>query len=155
MLGRVGHVAPTRRGGSVPLAAVSVHAGQELEVRNLDLAQPRAGEIEVAIAASGVCHSDLSMSDGKVPTDRPIVLGHEGAGVVAAVGEGVRDLAVGDHVVLTWVAECGECYPCTRGQGYLCEPGQQAANAGSLLDGTTRFSMDGQPVRQMSGLGTF
>ena len=101
-----------------------------------------------------MCHSDLSVQNGTIPLPAPIVLGHEGAGIVEEVGEGVTSLAVGDHVVLSFVPACGDCFYCNRGQGFLCEKSAMAA-AGGMLDGTTRLTLDGQPLRQMAMCGTF
>jgi Zn-dependent alcohol dehydrogenase len=83
------------------------------------------------------------------------VLGHEGAGVIEEIGEGVEGLAVGDHVVISWVPQCGSCYYCDRGQGYLCELGAGAMVGGGQLDGTSRYSKDGESIRQMASTGTF
>jgi NDMA-dependent alcohol dehydrogenase len=139
----------------MPKAAVCTGMNQPLEVRNLDLAPPKAGEVLVRMGASGVCHSDLSIQNGTLFGAFPIVLGHEGAGVVEEVGEGVEDLVPGDHVVISWVPQCGTCYFCERGQPFLCEAGGNAMATGGLLDGTTRFSSGGEPVRQMACSGTF
>jgi len=136
-------------------AAVLVGVGQPLEVREVDVDEPHAGEVRVRMAASGVCHSDLSMQNGTLLTPTPIVLGHEGAGVVESVGEGVTDLVAGDHVVISWVPQCGSCYFCSRGQPELCETTAMSVAMGCLLDGTTRFTADGQPLRQMTAAGTF
>lgn len=139
----------------MPKAAVCTAVGTPLEIADLDLAPPRAGEVRVNLGASGVCHSDLSVTNGTLPVALPAVLGHEGAGTIVEVGEGVEGLAVGDHVVISWVPQCGECYFCRRGQGELCEAGSMAAMSGGLLDMTPRFSRDGQPVFQMAASGTF
>jgi S-(hydroxymethyl)glutathione dehydrogenase / alcohol dehydrogenase len=136
-------------------AAVHVGLDQPLEIRDdIEVAAPKAGELKVRIAASGVCHSDLSVQNGTIPLPPPIVLGHEGAGVVEEVGPGVTDFAVGDHVVLTFVPECGECYFCKRGQGFMCEESGKL-NAGGMLDFTKRLSSGGQELSQMAGCGTF
>jgi NDMA-dependent alcohol dehydrogenase len=137
-------------------AAVLVGVGQPLEVRtDIEVDQPHAGEVLVRMGASGVCHSDLSMQNGTMLTPTPIVLGHEGAGVIEAVGEGVSDLAPGDHVVISWVPQCGACYYCQRGQPEICEATSMSVAMGCLLDGTTRFTSRGEAVRQMAATGTF
>ena len=139
----------------MPKAAVCTGLNQPLEIKDLDLEGPRAGEVLVKMGASGVCHSDLSVQNGTLFGSYPIVLGHEGAGVIEEVGEGVTGLQAGDHVVISWVPQCGQCYFCQHGQGYLCEAGAMAMATGGLLDGTTRFSNDGSPVMQMACSGTF
>lgn len=136
-------------------AAVHVGLEQPLEIRDdIQVEGPKAGELKVRIAASGVCHSDLSVQNGTIPLPPPIVLGHEGAGVVEEVGDGVTGFAPGDHVVLTFVPQCQECYFCRRGQGYMCEKAAML-NMGGMLDGTKRLSSGGQPLSQMAGCGTF
>jgi Zn-dependent alcohol dehydrogenase len=119
--------------------------GAPLEVTELDLAPPAAGEALVRLRASGLCHSDLNAIDGTAETPCPAVLGHEGAGVVEAVGPGVA-LAPGTPVVLSWLPPCGECTECRRGLPHLCETAWAAMATGGLLDGTTRLSRDGEPV---------
>ncbi len=139
----------------MPKAAVLTGIDQPLEIRDdLELESPRAGEIMVRMAASGVCHSDLSVQNGTIPSPTPCVLGHEGAGIVEEVGEGVTHLSPGDHVVVTFVPRCGECYFCQRGQGFLCDK-YGAVATGGLIDGTPRFSSGGSPVFQMSMCGLF
>jgi S-(hydroxymethyl)glutathione dehydrogenase/alcohol dehydrogenase len=136
-------------------AAVLAAVDTPLEVReDISIAAPGPGEVRVEMAASGVCHSDLSVQNGTIPLPTPIVLGHEGAGIVREVGDGVTRVAAGDHVVLSFVPRCGECYTCTRGQGYLCEKSAMQA-MGGLLDGTTRLTSNGAPLHQMACLGTF
>jgi Zn-dependent alcohol dehydrogenase len=137
-------------------AAVCRELGAPLEIADLSLQGPRAGEVGVRIAASGICASDLSVQKGSLPSPLPLVLGHEGAGVVEAVGEGVTHLAVGDHVAVCAMPQCGQCYRCTRGQPGLCELGDPVLRTAALLDGTQRFSYpDGAPVGQMVAAGTF
>jgi len=137
-------------------AAVMNGIGQPLEIRDdIEVAAPHAGEVKVRMAASGVCHSDLSMHNGTIMAMTPIVLGHEGAGVIEEVGEGVTRVAPGDHVVVSWVSQCGECYFCRRDQPQLCEGSSMVMATGGLLDGTTRFVSRGQPLYQMAGAGTF
>jgi S-(hydroxymethyl)glutathione dehydrogenase / alcohol dehydrogenase len=137
-------------------AAVCVGIDQPLEIRDdVQVEAPHAGEVRLRMAASGVCHSDLSIQNGTLMSQMPIVLGHEGAGVVEEVGEGVDGLAPGDHVVVSWVPQCGGCYFCSRDQAYLCETGGLAMATGGLMDGTTRFSSAGSPLFQMASSGTF
>ena len=137
-------------------AAVMTGIDQPLEVRDdVEVEAPRAGEIKIRMGASGVCHSDLSMQNGTMMAAAPIVLGHEGAGVVEEVGEGVTNLTPGDHVVVSWVPQCGDCFFCNRDQGYLCENANAALATGGLLDGTTRFTSQGAPLFQMAASGTF
>ncbi len=137
-------------------AAVLAAVGQALEIRDdVEVEAPRAGEVKVRMVAAGVCHSDLSMSDGTLMAPTPIVLGHEGAGVVEEVGEGVTALRAGDHVVVSWVPQCGRCFYCSRRQGHLCERSNAAIASGGLLDATTRLISRGAPLHQMSAAGTF
>jgi len=136
-------------------AAVLPAVDTPIEVRDdIEVAAPGPGEVRVKVVASGVCHSDLSVQDGTIRLPTPIVLGHEGAGIVEELGEGVTTVAVGDHVVLTFVPACGECYPCLHHQSYLCEKAAQQV-AGGLADGTTRLTSGGAPLHQMAYLGTF
>ncbi len=136
-------------------AAVLTGVGTPLEVRDdVEVAAPGPGEVRIKTGASGVCHSDLSVQNGTIPLPTPIVLGHEGAGTVVEVGEGVTNVEPGDHVVLSFVPSCGECYTCRRGQNYLCEKNQMAV-MGGLLDGTTRLRSKGAPLHQMAMCGTF
>jgi NDMA-dependent alcohol dehydrogenase len=137
-------------------AAVMTGIDQPLEIRDdVEVEAPRAGEVQVRMGASGVCHSDLSMQNGTLMAPMPIVLGHEGAGVVERVGDGVTDLAPGDHVVISWVPQCGECFFCLRGEAELCERSMTTLASGGLLDGSTRFTSQGRPLYQMSAAGTF
>ncbi|MDP9073293.1 MAG: Zn-dependent alcohol dehydrogenase [Actinomycetota bacterium] len=137
-------------------AAVLMRVGQPLEIHtDIEVDAPHSGEVKVRMAASGVCHSDLSMQQGTMLTVTPIVLGHEGSAVIEEVGEGVNDLATGDHIVISWIPQCGACYFCTRGQAELCAESVMALAGGSLLDGTTRFRSNGQPLYQVGAAGTF
>jgi alcohol dehydrogenase/S-(hydroxymethyl)glutathione dehydrogenase/alcohol dehydrogenase len=136
-------------------AALFQQSGAPLRVDEITLAEPGPGEVAVDILATGVCHSDVSVFSGKLPAPLPLVLGHEGAGVVAALGAGVTDLAVGDHVVLSWLASCGRCYYCQRAEQHLCGRPRIMLGAHTMPDGSTRMSLDGVPVRQFCGLGTF
>ncbi|HUR78046.1 MAG TPA: Zn-dependent alcohol dehydrogenase [Acidimicrobiales bacterium] len=137
-------------------AAVMVGQNQPLVIRSdVEVEAPHAHEVKIRMGASGVCHSDLSMINGTMFAMPPIILGHEGAGVVEEVGEGVTSVAPGDHVVISWVPQCGECFFCQKDQGYLCENASAALAAGALLDGTTRATSEGAPLPQMAGAGTF
>lgn len=126
-----------------------------LTVGEIDLAPPQQGEVLVRVAAAGLCHSDLSVINGDRPRPTPMVLGHEGSGIVEEVGEGVDDLAPGDHVVFVFVPSCGHCGPCQSGRPALCEPGAASNGKGELLGGGTRLSRGGQPVHHMTGVSSF
>ncbi len=119
--------------------------GAPLEVTELELAPPGEDEVLVRLHASGVCHSDLNAIDGTAETRCPAVLGHEGAGVVEAVGPGV-ELRPGTRVVLSWLPDCGECGECRRGLPHLCRRAWAGMATGGLMDGTPRLSRDGEPV---------
>ena len=137
-------------------AAVLEEFGAPLEVQELDLAEPRAGEVLVRLVACGVCHTDLYTASGADPSGyAPTVLGHEGAGVVEAVGDGVRSLAEADHVVTLFSPQCGECVHCLSPRTNLCLAIREQQNLGYLPDGTTRLSRDGQPIRHFMGTSTF
>jgi Zn-dependent alcohol dehydrogenase len=136
-------------------AAVLEQTGGPHHVQELDLAPPGAHEVLVRLHASGVCHSDFNAIDGTAETRCPAVLGHEGAGVVEAVGPGVSRVAVGDHVALSWAPSCGECGECLRDLPQLCSTAWPAMGTGGLMDGTTRLSRDGEPVYHYSFLSTF
>jgi Zn-dependent alcohol dehydrogenase len=136
-------------------AAVLPRTGGRLELVDLDLAPPGPAEVLVRLRASGVCHSDLNAVDGTAETRCPAVLGHEGAGVVEAVGEGVTSVAPGDHVALSWMPACGRCEECVRDLPHLCREAWNAMGHGGLMDGTPRLSMDGEPVYHYSFLSTF
>jgi len=114
-----------------------------LEIAQVELDPPGPGEVLLRIRAAGLCHSDLSVIDGNRPRPLPMVLGHEGAGVVEAVGDGVTRLAAGDHVVTVFVPGCGHCGPCLHERPALCEPGARANGAGTLLSGARRLHRGG------------
>ncbi|MDX5356395.1 MAG: zinc-dependent alcohol dehydrogenase family protein [Rhodobacterales bacterium] len=126
-----------------------------LTVGEIDLADPQRGEVLVRVAAAGLCHSDLSVINGDRPRPVPMVLGHEGSGVVERLGEGVDDLKVGDHVVFVFVPSCGHCGPCQAGRPALCEPGAAANGRGEMLAGGTRLSRGGQVVHHMTGVSSY
>ena len=137
-------------------AALLEEFGAPLQVQEVDLAEPQAGEVLVRLAACGVCHTDLYTASGADPSGYvPTVLGHEGAGVVERVGEGVRDLTVGDHVVTLFSPQCRECIHCRDHRTNLCLAIREQQNQGHLPDGTTRLSRDGEPIRHFMGTSTF
>lgn len=135
-------------------AAVLPNTGAAIEVRDVELGAPKRDEVLVRIHASGVCHSDLNAVDGTSPTRCPAVLGHEGAGVIEAVGPGVS-LKVGQHVALSWMPSCGRCEECVRGLTHLCRVAWTGMSHGGLLDGTPRLSWEGSPIYHYSYLSTF
>lgn len=127
-----------------------------LSIEELELAPPGRDEVLVRMRAAGLCHSDLSVINGDRPRPMPMVLGHEAAGEVAAVGEGVGDLALGDPVALVFVPSCGHCGPCAEGRPALCEPAAKANVAGMLLSGSRRLTAaDGTPVHHLLGCSAF
>ena len=136
-------------------AAVLEGVGGSAKVQELDLANPRAGEVLVRLGASGVCHSDYNAVDGTTGTPWPVVLGHEGAGVVEAIGEGVTRVAVGDHVALSWMPSCGDCTECLRDLPQLCSTIWPVMGAGGLMDETSRLSRGGETVYHYCFLSTF
>jgi S-(hydroxymethyl)glutathione dehydrogenase/alcohol dehydrogenase len=137
-------------------AAVLEDFGSPLVVQDVDLAEPRAGEVLVRLVACGVCHTDLYTASGADPSGyAPTVLGHEGAGVVERVGEGVGSVAQGDHVVTLFSPQCRECIHCRDPRTNLCLAIREQQGRGYLPDGTTRLSRDGQPIRHYMGTSTF
>ncbi|MCX6021908.1 MAG: Zn-dependent alcohol dehydrogenase [Chloroflexi bacterium] len=121
------------------------HQGEaDLKLYEVDLAEPQAGEVRVRMVATGVCHSDLHVMGGRRPGPTPIVLGHEGAGIVDAVGPEVHDVQVGDHVLVCLVQPCGRCRNCVTGRGHLCLT--RPPRPGVMMDGTTRLSRRGEPI---------
>ena len=126
-----------------------------LTIEEFELAPPGPGEVLVRVKAAGLCHSDLSVIDGNRPRPLPMVLGHEMAGVVEALGHGVTDLQRGDHVVASFVPSCGVCSPCVAGRPALCEPGLASNTAGTLLSGERRLAQHGQPVNHHLGVSGF
>jgi S-(hydroxymethyl)glutathione dehydrogenase/alcohol dehydrogenase len=137
-------------------AAVLEEFGQPLRVQEVELQEPRAGEVLVRLAACGVCHTDLYTASGADPSGyAPAVLGHEGAGVVEKLGEGVADLAVGDHVVTLFSPQCRECVHCLDPRTNLCMAIRAEQNLGHLPDGSTRLRRDGEEIRHFMGCSTF
>jgi S-(hydroxymethyl)glutathione dehydrogenase / alcohol dehydrogenase len=137
-------------------AAVLEQFGAPLEVQELDLAEPKAGEVLVRLVACGVCHTDLYTASGADPSGyAPTVLGHEGAGVVERVGAGVTSVAPGDHVVTLFSPQCRECVHCRSTRTNLCLAIREQQGKGQLPDGTVRLSRGGAPIRHFMGTSTF
>src|SRR4051794_36803199 len=137
-------------------AAVLEEFGAPLTVQDIDLADPGPGEVLVRLRACGVCPTDLYTASGADPSGyAPTGLGHEGAGVVEALGEGVSSLEVGDHVVTLFSPQCRECEHCRSDRTNLCLAIREQQNKGFLPDGTTRLSRDGEPIRHFMGTSTF
>lgn len=137
-------------------AAVAFAPAKPLEIVELDVAPPRAGEVLVRIVATGVCHTDAFTLSGEDPEGNfPAVLGHEGGGIVEEVGEGVTSVKPGDHVIPLYTAECGKCKFCLSGKTNLCQAVRATQGKGLMPDGTTRFSLDGKPIFHYMGTSTF
>jgi S-(hydroxymethyl)glutathione dehydrogenase/alcohol dehydrogenase len=137
-------------------AAVLEEFGAPLEVQELELEGPRAGEVLVRLEACGVCHTDMYTASGADPSGyKPAVLGHEGGGVVEQVGEGVSLVEPGDHVVTLFSPQCGECVHCRSDRTNICLAIRDEQNKGHLPDGGTRFSRDGEAIRHFMGTSTF
>jgi alcohol dehydrogenase len=130
-------------------------ASKPLVLTDVEVEGPGPGEVLLSMRAAGLCHSDLSVIDGNRPRLMPMVLGHEGAGVVEALGPGVHDLAVGDHVVTTFVPACGACGACDGGRPALCEPALAANLAGTLLSGAKRLHVNGADIHHHLGVSAF
>jgi S-(hydroxymethyl)glutathione dehydrogenase/alcohol dehydrogenase len=137
-------------------AALLQEFGRPLVVQQLELADPRPGEVLVRLVACGVCHTDMYTASGVDPSGyAPTVLGHEGGGVVEALGEGVGSLALGDHVVTLFSPQCRECIHCRSQRTNLCLAIREQQNQGYLPDGSARLSRDGEPIRHFMGTSTF
>jgi len=126
-----------------------------LSIETVTLDPPGPGEVQVRIRAAGLCHSDLSVINGDRPRPLPMALGHEAAGEVEVLGEGVDDLAVGDHVVMVFMPSCGHCAPCAEGRPALCEPGAAANGRGVLLTGAHRLHTEGETLNHHLGCSAF
>lgn len=137
-------------------AAIAWGPKQPLSIEEIDVMLPRAGEVLVRIVATGVCHTDAFTLSGDDPEGIfPVVLGHEGGGIVEQIGEGVTSVQVGDHVIPLYTAECGECKFCKSGKTNLCQAVRETQGKGLMPDGTTRFYKDGQPLFHYMGCSTF
>ncbi len=136
-------------------AALLRNAHEPFAIQQLDLQPPQEGEVQVQIKATGVCHSDWHIVSGDTPHPMPVVLGHEGAGIVESVGKGVKGIKPGDHVALNWAPNCGHCFYCLRDRPNLCTTLVEPIWAGTMMDGTTRLSLNGQPVYHYCALACF
>jgi S-(hydroxymethyl)glutathione dehydrogenase/alcohol dehydrogenase len=137
-------------------AAIAFSAGQPLQIETVDLEGPQAGEVLVEIKATGVCHTDAFTLSGKDPEGMfPVILGHEGAGVVVEVGEGVTSLRPGDHVIPLYTPECRECEYCLHPKTNLCQKIRATQGRGLMPNGTSRFSLNGEPLLHYMGCSTF
>lgn len=128
-----------------------------LTIEDVELDAPGTGEVLVRIVAAGLCHSDLSVINGSRPRPMPMAIGHEAAGIVVELGEGVDDLAIGDHVVMVFMPSCGHCLPCSEGRPALCEPGAAANGKGELLTGAIRLheAQSGEALHHHLGCSAF
>ncbi|WP_233859273.1 zinc-dependent alcohol dehydrogenase family protein [Paraburkholderia sp. HD33-4] len=136
-------------------AAAPYAESRPLSIEDVELAPPGPDEVLIRIAAAGLCHSDLSVINGDRPRPMPMALGHEAAGIVEQLGDGVTDLQVGDHVVVVFVPSCGHCAPCAEGRPALCEPGAAANGAGTLLSGARRLSVQDEAINHHLGCSVF
>lgn len=137
-------------------AAVAWKAGSPLSIETVDVAPPKAGEVRIKVIASGVCHTDAFTLSGDDPEGNfPAILGHEGGGIVESIGEGVTSVAVGDHVIPLYTPECGECKFCKSGKTNLCSKIRETQGKGLMPDGTSRFSINGEPIFHYMGCSTF
>jgi NDMA-dependent alcohol dehydrogenase len=136
-------------------AAVLWDLNEPWSVEEIELGDPVALEVRVKLSASGLCHSDEHLVTGDIPSPLPVVGGHEGAGVVEAVGPGVTSVAPGDHVVLSFIPSCGRCRSCSTGHQNLCDLGMHLMSGVAIADGTQRITARGRGVGTMCLLGTF
>jgi S-(hydroxymethyl)glutathione dehydrogenase/alcohol dehydrogenase len=137
-------------------AAVAWGPGQPLSVEEVDLMPPQKGEVLVRIVATGVCHTDAYTLSGNDPEGKfPVILGHEGGGIVEALGKGVTSVSTGDHVIPLYTPECGKCKFCKSGKTNLCQAIRITQGQGLMPDGTTRFFKEGKPIYHYMGTSTF
>ena len=130
-------------------------SSKPLTIMTVELDPPGPDEVLIKVVAAGLCHSDLSVINGDRPRPMPMALGHEAAGIVEALGAGVTDLQIGDHVVVVFVPSCGHCAPCAEGRPALCEPGAAANGAGTLLSGARRLSRGAEALNHQLGCSVF
>jgi S-(hydroxymethyl)glutathione dehydrogenase/alcohol dehydrogenase len=147
--------APARFEGRTMNAAVFYAPGEPLRIEELEVAEPGPGEVLVRLGASGLCHSDYHVIAGEWSVPTPLVLGHEGAGVVEAVGRGVAEVDVGDHVVLSWCPNCRICEYCVSGRPQLCQLALATTYQSVMFDGTTRLRRGDVPVHAFTAVGSF
>lgn len=136
-------------------AAVLHQAGEPLRIEEVHIDPPKENEAAIRVVASGICHSDYSVAFGVLKSPMPVVLGHEGAGVVEAVGPGVTDLQVGDHVVAALTPSCGQCPMCVEHKPFLCVQMMATMGNGTMVDGTTRLNLGDRAVHQLCGVASF
>lgn len=136
-------------------AAILFEPGKRLNVCEVDVADPCAGEVRIEMKAAGICHTDLSVMTGHLKAPIPGILGHEGAGVVIDVGDGVNSVEPGDHVIPLWRLSCGICEYCSESRPALCPVGTEIRASGRLQDGTSRFSYKGQEILHFAGVSAF
>ncbi len=137
-------------------AAVLYEARQPMRIEEVEVLPPGPGEVTVRMKAAGVCHSDYHVMSGDLSMPMPIILGHEGAGVILAVGEGVNTVEIGDHVILMWRGSCGRCEYCANGRPALCDMGTAMRFTGTMPDGTLRFRNGaGDGIRHYAGVSAF
>jgi S-(hydroxymethyl)glutathione dehydrogenase/alcohol dehydrogenase len=132
------------------MKAVVAHELNKISVEQVELDRPKAFEVRIKMAAAGVCHSDLSAFNGTIPHPLPLVLGHEGAGVIEEVGEGVTHTKPGDHVIMSFVPNCGRCFHCVRNEAFLC---RATPRGGMMLDGTSRLKLGDKSLAAFCSLG--
>jgi S-(hydroxymethyl)glutathione dehydrogenase/alcohol dehydrogenase len=137
-------------------AALLYGPGQDYKIDTIELDEPGPGEVLVEMRACGMCHSDEHVRSGDLPLPHyPVIDGHEGAGEVSQVGEGVTSVAPGDHVALAFIPSCGSCASCRAGQAYLCDMGMKLFDTGMITDGRIAHRIGGEPVARFSQLGAF
>ena len=141
---------------TIAQAAVLYEARQPLRVEDVEVLPPGPGEVTVRMKAAGVCHSDYHVMSGDLAMPMPIILGHEGSGIIEAIGEGVKSVEIGDHVILVWRGSCGRCEYCANGRPALCDMGTAMRFTGTMPDGTLRFrTSGGEGIRHYAGVSAF
>ncbi|MGZ4704082.1 MAG: NDMA-dependent alcohol dehydrogenase [Acidimicrobiales bacterium] len=136
-------------------AAVLWAVGEDWKIEDVELDDPHEGDVLVNVKVAGMCHSDEHAVTGDLPTPLPVIGGHEGAGVVEAVGPGVRSVAPGDHVAISFVPSCGRCKFCSTGRQFICDDGAKLFDVGMMSDGRMAHHCKGQPVGRYAQVGTF